>query len=108
MASLFSTYSLFISIYAAQRFPTDKRASSIDEQFLWGDSLLISPVLEVNTRHVYAYFPKARWFDYYNGEEIHETGRIHELNAPLDHLPLHVRGGSIIVTQKPGINTRAR
>jgi alpha-glucosidase (family GH31 glycosyl hydrolase) len=80
----------------------------IDRQFMWGSSLLISPVLDPNTRSVYAYFPRARWFDYYTGKEILETGRIHEIDAPLDHIPLHVRGGSIIVTQDPAMNTHFR
>lgn len=92
-----------------KRFPTDPRTADIDRQFMWGSSLLISPVLEPNTRSVYAYFPKsARWFDFYNGEEIEESGRAYELDAPLDHIPVHIRGGSIIVTQQPAINTEHR
>ncbi len=75
---------------------------------MWGSALLISPVLDRNKRTVYAYFPKARWFDYYTGKEISETGRTHELDAPYDHIPLHIRGGSIIVTQQPAINTVQR
>jgi alpha-glucosidase (family GH31 glycosyl hydrolase) len=75
---------------------------------MWGSYLLISPVLDRNHRKVFAYFPKARWFDFYNGKEIVETGRTHEIDAPLDHLPLHVRGGAIIVTQEPAINTQER
>ena len=86
-------------------FATDKRCSDIDRQFLWGSSLLISPVLEENKRSVFAYFPSARWFDYYTGQEIMETGRAHELYAPLDYIPLHVRGNSILVTQVPAMNT---
>lgn len=30
------------------------------------------------------------------------------LDAPLDHIPLHVRGGHIIPTQEPAINTALR
>ena len=76
---------------------------------MWGSELLISPVLDYNKRSVYAYFPKeARWFDYHTGKEVEETGRVHELDAPLDHLPLHIRGGSLIVTQKSAMNTVER
>ena len=90
------------------RFPTDPRTLDIDRQFMWGSALLISPVLDENKRTVYAYFPKARWFDYYTGVEVTDTGRMHELDAPLDHLPLHVKGGSILVTQEPAKNTDHR
>lgn len=72
---------------------------------MWGSELLISPVLDKNKRTVFAYFPNTRWFDYYTGVEVSETGRAHELNAPLDHLPLHIRGGSLILTQEPALNT---
>lgn len=75
---------------------------------MWGSELLISPVLEKNKRTVYAYFPNARWFDYYSGAEVKETGRMHELDAPLSHLPLHIKGGSIIVTQESAMNTQER
>ena len=72
---------------------------------MWGSELLISPVIEENKRTVFAYFPKARWFDFYTGKEVIETGRAHELDAPLDYIPLHVKGGSIIPTQEPAMNT---
>ena len=66
---------------------------------------MISPVVNPNTRTVFAYFPKARWFDFYTGLEIPETGRIHEIDAPSDYLPLHIRGDSLLVTQEPANNT---
>lgn len=73
---------------------------------MWGWALMVSPVLRPNTRTVFAYFPADnRWFDYYTGKEI-ESGRIHELDAPLDQIPLHVRGGIIIPTQDPALNTK--
>ena len=75
---------------------------------MWGSSLLISPVLEKNKRTVYAYFPNAKWFDFYTGQEIEESGRIHEIDAPLDRLPLHIRGGSILVLQDSAMNTDLR
>lgn len=75
---------------------------------MWGSSLLISPVLDKNKRTVFAYFPKSRWFDYYTGAEITETGRVHELDVPLDYLPLHIKGGSLILTQEPALNTIER
>ena len=56
-------------------FNKDSRAYDNDRQFMWGSSMLISPVLEENKRSVFAYFPKARWFDFYSGKEVLETGR---------------------------------
>ena len=82
------------------------RAADIDRQFMWGSAILLSPVLDRNRRTVYAYFPQnERWYDYYDGHEVQEVGRMHELHAPLDHMPIHIRGGRVILTQHEGINT---
>jgi len=35
-----------IDVYLWNRFPTDAVALGVDRQFLWGPSLLISPVLD--------------------------------------------------------------
>jgi len=86
-------------------FRGDKTTWDIDRQFLWGSSLLISPVLDQGKTNVEAYFPDARWFDYYTGEEVGKRKSHVTLDAPLDHIPLHVRGGHIISTQEPANNT---
>ncbi|XP_013421015.1 sucrase-isomaltase, intestinal [Lingula anatina] len=86
-------------------FPRDPKTWSVDRQFLWGPALLISPVLEQGRVEVDAYFPEARWFDYYTGTEIKGSGQTHTLDAPMDYIPLHVRGGYIIPTQAPANNT---
>lgn len=44
------------------RFPTDPNSQSIDRQFLWGSSLLISPVLEEGAVELSAYLPPATWY----------------------------------------------
>lgn len=85
-------------------FPTDKGTYNIDEQFLWGSGLLISPVLYPSRTSIQAYFPfEARWYDYYTGKEM--SAGLKTISAPRDFIPLHVRGGHIIPTQEPGANT---
>ncbi|XP_077984553.1 sucrase-isomaltase, intestinal-like [Glandiceps talaboti] len=53
------------------------------------------------------YFPNARWYDYYTGEEVSPSniGSQATLNAPMNYMPLHVRGGYILPTQEPGRST---
>lgn len=45
------------------------------------------------------------WFQ---GKEMSSRKSHLTLDAPLDHIPLHVRGGHIIPTQEPAINTALR
>ncbi|KAM9215962.1 maltase-glucoamylase [Dugong dugon] len=87
-------------------FVSDQVTWDIDSQFLLGPAFLVSPVLEPNARNVSAYFPRARWYDYYTGVDINAQGEWRTLPAPLDHINLHVRGGYILPWQEPAQNTQ--
>lgn len=93
----------------AHEFPTDAQAWSIDEQFLWGSSLLIAPVIYENHTWKEVYLPsQERWFNYYTGEEQMHYG-YQNFSADYDYLPLFVRGGAILPRQQSAMNTvRAR
>ena len=93
------TRSLFMN------FPADPETWSIDEQMMWGDGLLISPVLEPGKTTVNAYFPDARWYNYYTGTEIGTRKGTEELPAPWETINLHLKGGRIIPIQEPGVTT---
>jgi len=82
-------------------FPKDVNTYTISEQILIGGHILLTPVLEENATKVTGYFPDARWFDYFTGKELEARKSSKDLEAPLEKLPIHIRGGAIIVTQKP-------
>ncbi|CAH7470230.1 probable maltase-glucoamylase 2 [Phodopus roborovskii] len=86
-------------------FTDDNRTWDIDQQFMLGPAILISPVLESNTFEIPAYFPRARWYDYNMGSGQESIGEWKRLAAPLDHINLHVRGGYILPWQEPAMNT---
>ncbi|XP_051007616.1 maltase-glucoamylase [Acomys russatus] len=87
-------------------FVSDRDTWNIDRQFLLGPAFLVSPVLEPKARTVSAYFPSARWYDYYTGVDINARGQRKILQAPLEHINLHVRGGYILPWQEPAMNTQ--
>ncbi|ELK13785.1 Maltase-glucoamylase, intestinal [Pteropus alecto] len=86
-------------------FSDDNTTWDIDSQFMLGPAILISPVLESNTFEIRAYFPRARWYDYSTESGSESTGEWRVLEAPLDHINLHVRGGYILPWQEPAMNT---
>ncbi|CAH1800510.1 unnamed protein product, partial [Owenia fusiformis] len=90
-------------------FVQDNNTHNIDRQFLWGPAFLITPVLDQDAVTVNAYFPDARWYSYYDGGEIAQSDRKNNvlLNAPMDVIPLHIRGGYILPTQDPATTTMA-
>ncbi|XP_013409300.1 maltase-glucoamylase, intestinal [Lingula anatina] len=89
-------------------FPGDPTTYDIDTQFMWGAAFLISPALKEKQVEVKAYLPKARWYDYFTGQEIFGTGQHVTLRTPLDHINLHVRGGYVIPWQEPANTTVIR
>ncbi|KAJ8950170.1 hypothetical protein NQ314_008023 [Rhamnusium bicolor] len=82
-------------------FTQDPQTFSIDTQFLWGPALMIVPVLEENKTNVNAYIPAGIWYDFYTKSGIHSIGQQFNLSAPLDTIPLLVRGGYILPQQTP-------
>jgi alpha-D-xyloside xylohydrolase len=76
-------------------FRTDVRAENIGDQFLFGPSILVSPVTEpaATTRHLY--LPRAQWYDFWTGK-VMDGGRAVDAPVTLDRIPLYVRAGSII------------
>lgn len=52
------------------RFPSDPVSQTVDGQFLWGSSLLISPVLERGAVEVAAYLPSATWYSLQNVSQV--------------------------------------
>ncbi|KAK0147257.1 Lysosomal alpha-glucosidase [Merluccius polli] len=88
-------------------FPTDPNCQTIDRQFLWGPSLLISPVLEQGAVELAAYLPPGTWYSLDDGQPFYSKGQYLLLPAPLDTINVHVREGHIIPQQEPALTTSA-
>ncbi|XP_035693837.1 sucrase-isomaltase, intestinal-like [Branchiostoma floridae] len=60
-----------------------------------------------DTTTVDAYFPDTRWYYYFSGQEVEGQyrGQTVTLDAPLDKINVHVRGGVILPTQQPANTT---
>jgi len=88
-------------------FPTDPEVVAIDKQFFIGHALLITPVLEQGGVTVKGYFPKGTWYDFRTFEQITlSKGDYIELKAPLEVIPLHIRGGYVLPLQTPKYSTK--
>jgi len=91
-------------------FPNDTTALDIDNQFMLGSSLLVTPVLHPGATRVRGYFPAAVWYDFYTQKRLEtnedsDKGAFVELDAPLTHIPVHIRGGSVIPLHDPALTT---
>ncbi|REL33344.1 DUF5110 domain-containing protein [Rhodohalobacter sp. SW132] len=71
-------------------------------QFRFGDAFLVAPVSDPGVRERSVYFPDdGFWYDYYSGRE-YRAGQSWVVEAPLRHIPLFVKAGSIISYRPEG------
>jgi alpha-D-xyloside xylohydrolase len=88
-------------------FPSDKKALDIDDQYMFGKSILVCPVTEsmynqdgqadfdsVKERELY--LPAGtQWIDYWTGEKL-EGGQTINKETPIDIMPIFIKAGSVI------------
>jgi alpha-D-xyloside xylohydrolase len=76
-------------------YRTDVRAQNTGDEFLFGPSILVSPVTEQGATSRHLYLPKAQWYDFWSGKTV-EGGKAIDAAAPIERIPLFVRAGSIV------------
>lgn len=88
-------------------FAEDSIARGIDDQYMFGESLMVCPVVEPmyyekdskpiegssKTREVY--LPKGGWYDFWTNQ-YYEGGQTIIADAPISTIPLYVKAGSIL------------
>ena len=76
-------------------FPEDKKVTDIGDEYMFGKSILVVPVIsEVKRRSLY--LPEGtQWIDFWTGEK-QKGGQEIIREAPIDIIPLYVKAGSII------------
>ncbi len=65
------------------------------DEYCFGDKLLVCPVLEQGAKQRIVYLPKGCWYNFWNLDFL-EGQNEHVIDTPLDHMPLFVRAGSVI------------
>lgn len=94
----------------AWEFPEDPSLRETYSQFMLGPALLITPVLVPNTDTVSGVFSGVgegvKWYDWHTLQPVNAQPQENvTLSAPLEHINVHVRGGSIFPLQEPGYTT---
>lgn len=76
-------------------FPQDKEALDIADEYMFGKSILVSPITQRVTAKK-SYLPKgADWYDFWTNEKF-DGGQTVNKEAPLDIIPLYIKAGSIL------------
>lgn len=79
-------------------YPDDPKTLGADAkyEFLSGPDFLVAPVYSDTDVRDGIYLPKGTWTDYWTGKTYHGPTTVNGYKAPLDTLPLFVKGGSIV------------
>ena len=65
------------------------------DEFVYGDQMLICPVLEPNAKGRRMFFPRGKWVNYWT-DQIMVGGREAWVDADIDSMPIFVKEGAII------------
>jgi alpha-glucosidase/alpha-D-xyloside xylohydrolase len=76
-------------------YPQDKQALLIDDQYFWGDHVLVAPIYEQNAAERNVYLPSGIWWSFWTSERL-QGGTDITAKAALDSMPIFLRAGSII------------
>ena len=88
------------------QFANDSIAATIEKEFMWGDQILVTPVLEKGVSQIRVYLPHQKWYNPVD-HNIYNGGQWIDQSVNLFTIPYYIREGSFI-PQYAGIgNTKA-
>jgi alpha-glucosidase len=76
-------------------YPEETGTYSLDDQFMFGDHLLIAPVMQEKATSRQVYLPAGHWFDFWEGTPYHGAQTV-KVAAPLEKIPVFAAAGSVI------------
>ncbi|MET2986296.1 glycoside hydrolase family 31 protein [Aureibaculum conchae] len=65
------------------------------DEFIFGDKMLVCPILEPNSKGRRMYIPKGDWYNFWNDELI-TGGKELWVNSDMDTMPIFIKAGAII------------
>jgi alpha-glucosidase len=77
-------------------YPEDVQAFDLNTQFLFGEELLVAPVVEEGAAYKKIYLPAGEWIDFNDKQTIYQGKQWIEYQLSLAEIPLFVKKGSII------------
>jgi alpha-glucosidase len=83
-----------------------ERVKDIEDQYMYGRSLMVAPVYAPNATGRYVHLPQCRWLGWTAKKweernlQVYEPGDYY-IDAPIDRIPLFIKENSMIVLNEP-------
>ena len=81
-------------------YQDDENTYNLDDEFMIGEDVLVAPIVKPDVTARLVYLPKGTWYDYWTNKK-YEGGTMVRVEAPLENVPMFVRGGAIIPLSPP-------
>ena len=65
------------------------------DEFIYGDQILVCPILEPNAKGRRMYIPRGKWYNFWN-DEVVDGGKEKWVDSEIDIMPLFIKEGAII------------
>lgn len=80
----------------AMDFRKDRTALNVTDQYMFGKEILVSPVIQANTKQRSVYLPKDNnWYNFYDGK-LFKGEQVISAKADINTIPLFIKSGSIL------------
>ncbi len=66
-----------------------------NDEFIFGEKILVCPILEPNAKGRRMFFPKGNWYSFWDGELV-SGGEEKWVDADIDSMPIYIKEGAII------------
>lgn len=76
-------------------YQNDKECLSINDQYMVGDSIIVSPILEKDSNKKIVYLPKGDWVDYFSNK-IYKGNRHYIIEMNLSECGIFIKNNTII------------
>lgn len=76
-------------------YPEDANVIDLDDEYMFGESLLVCPLTYEDGTARQIYLPEGNWYHFFTKERI-EGGRFMKVNVPYHEMAVYVRDNSII------------
>lgn len=81
--------------------------ADVDDQFMLGSALMFTPVCNSRVQERQVVLPEGTWYDFWSTKEW-SGKQVIDVAAPLDRLPIFIRGGQIVTTSPEVIENTAQ
>src|SRR4030095_12237937 len=81
-------------------YQDDESTYNLDDEFMIGEDLLVAPIVKPDLTSRLVYLPKGLWYDYWTNRK-YSGGATVRVDAPLETVPMFVRGGGFMLQAPP-------